>query len=213
VGKLTFSRSTVNDINLITRPLCWHDPTVPTDTREKGVPMQYMHVDGQVFSRRALTPPIINSEMATLYGIQVPCDTEPSQYSGPVVGNNVKLRLVIDNGAKKMTCHARIDWIEKDPDSDKTLVGFGHLSLTDDEFRVLETYFTEQPSVLLDFSTSVRDKAAQAETVKVSNQAKEIMRLKAVNFPVSLIEAIDENRGATPFSEFVATAVKEYLKR
>ena len=175
--------------------------------------MQYMHVDGQVFSRRALTPPVINSEMAALYGIQVPCDTEPSQYSGPVVGNNVKLRLVIDNGAKKMTCHARIDWIEKDPDSGKSSVGFGHLSLTDEEFRILEAYFTGKPSEFLDFSMSVRDKATTAETVKVSDQAKEIMRLKAVNFPVGLIEAIDENRGTTPFSEFVANAVKEYLKR
>lgn len=175
--------------------------------------MRYMHVDGQVFSRHALTPPVINSDKATVYGIQVPCDTEPSQYSGPVVGSNVKLRLVIDNGAKKMTCHARVDWIEKDPNTGKSSVGFGNLSLTDEEFKVLQSCFTEQAKEVLDFSSSVRDKAAHAETVKVSNQAKEIMRLKAVNFPVSIIEAIDENRGSTPFSEFVTNAVKDYLKR
>jgi hypothetical protein len=175
--------------------------------------MQYMHIHGQVFSRRAVTPPVINSEKALMYGIQVPCEAEPTQYSGPVVGSNVKLRMVIDNGAKKMTCHARIDWIEKDPDTGKSAVGFGQLSLTDEEFVVLERYFAEQPQEFLEFSTSVRDKAREAETIKVSNQAHEIMRLKAVNFPVGIIEAIDENRGTTPFSEFVTNAVKEYLKR
>ncbi len=175
--------------------------------------MQYMHIDGQVFSRHALTPPVINSEKALSYGIQVPCDMEPSQYSGPNVGSNVKLRLVIDGGARRMTCHARIDWIKKDPDTGKSSVGFGNLSLTDEEFGVLEASFTENPTEALAFGTSVRDKAKQAETVKISSQAQEIMRLKAVNFPVSVIESIDENRGTTPFSEFVTTAVREYLKR
>ena len=175
--------------------------------------MQYMHIDGQVFSRHALTPPVINSEKALRYGIQVPCDMEPSQYSGPNVGSNVKLRLVIEGGARKMTCHARIDWIEQDPETGKSSAGFGSLSLTDEEFQVLEATFTAQPKEMLTFGTSVRDKATQAETVKISSQAREIMRLKAVNFPVSVIEAIDENRGATPFSEFVTNAVREYVKR
>jgi hypothetical protein len=175
--------------------------------------MQYMHIDGQVYSRHALTPPVVNSDKALGYGIQVPCEREPSQYSGPSVGNNVKLRLVVDGGARKMTCHARVDWIKQDPDSGKSFVGFGNLSLTDEEFRILEANFTEKPQEPLEFGTSIRDKAKQAETVKISAQAQEIMRLKAVNFPVSIIEAIDENRGATPFSEFVTNAVREYLKR
>ena len=38
------------------------------------------------------------------------------------------------------------------------------------------------------------------------------MRLKAVNFPVSIIEAIDEKRGHVSFSEFVINAVRAYLK-
>jgi hypothetical protein len=175
--------------------------------------MEYMHIDGLVYSREALTPPIVNSPAAHRYGIKVPCAQEPSQFAGPNVGSNVKLRLVVDGGTKKMTCHAKIDWIEADPETGKSFVGFGSLSLTDDEFRILAAHFTEEPTHPLEFGTTVRDKASQAVTVKVSGEATEIMRLKAVNFPVSLIEAIDENRGTTPFSEFVAKAIREYLKR
>ena len=175
--------------------------------------MEYKHIDGLVYSRHALTPPIINSDTALKYGIQVPCSVAPGQYAGPNVGANVKLRLLVDNGTRRMTCHARVDWVKTDPDTGECLVGFGSLSLTDEEFRVLERNFSDQPRELLEFGTSVRDKAADAETVRVSSRAQEIMRLKAVNFPVSVIEAIDENRGTTPFSEFVTTAVREYLKR
>ena len=38
------------------------------------------------------------------------------------------------------------------------------------------------------------------------------MRLKAVNFPVSIIEAIDQKRGHVSFSEFVTNAVRKFLK-
>jgi hypothetical protein len=175
--------------------------------------MEYMHVDGVVYSREALTPPIVNSEMALRYGIKVPCALEPSQFAGPNVGSNVKLRLVVDKGTRKMTCHAKVDWLETDPETDKTFVGFGTLSLTDAEFRILAANFTEQPVHPLEFGASVRDKATQAETVEVSDQATEIWRLKAVKFPISVIEAIDEKRGNTSFSEFVTGAVREYLKR
>lgn len=175
--------------------------------------MEYMHIDGQVYSREALTPPIINSQMALQYGIKVSSVLEPSQFTGPNLGSNVKLRLVVNDGTKKMTCHAKVDWVETDPETGKAFVGFGSLSLTDEEFRILAANFTEQPVHALEFGTSVRDKAVQVETVKVSHQATEIMRLKAVKFPVSVIEAIDENRGTTSFSEFVTKAVREYLKR
>lgn len=175
--------------------------------------MEYMHVDGEVYSRTALTPPIINSEKALVYGIRVPCALEPSQYAGPNVGDNVKLRIVVDSGARRMTCHARIDWLDKDRETGKSFMGFGSLSLTDQEFRVLESHFADQPKESFEFVPSVRERAKMAESVKVSDEAHEIMRLKAVNFPVSVIEAIDENRGSTPFSEFVSMAVREYLKR
>jgi hypothetical protein len=174
--------------------------------------MDYMHIDGLVYSRSAGTPPIINSPVAHQYGIQAPCLLEPSQYAGPNVGTNVKLRVIVDGGARKMTCHAKVDWVKVDPETGKSLVGFGSLSLTDEEFRILATNFTEQPKYPLEFGVSVRDKGVNAETIRVSHEATEIMRLKAVNFPVSVIEAIDETRGSTSFSEFVTNAVREYMK-
>lgn len=174
--------------------------------------MDYKSIDGTVFSRYAASPPVINSDLAWKYGVQVPCNIEPGHYSGFTVGRNVKLRMVIADGKMKMTCHAQIDWVEKDHDSGQCMVGFGHLSLTEEEFKVLETYFTDRPEKALEFADSVRDKAREAVPVIGTDTAREIMRLKAVNFPVSVIEAIDEHRGDTPFSEYVTTALRAYLK-
>ncbi|MBI5572317.1 MAG: hypothetical protein HY914_20405 [Desulfomonile tiedjei] len=175
--------------------------------------MEYMHIAGHVYSRNALTPPVINSDIALKFGIQVACNVAPGQYAGPNVGSNVKLRLLVDGGTRRMTCHAKVDWVREDPDAEECLVGFGSLSLTDEEFWILERNFSDRPRQPLEFGTSVRDKATAAETVRVSSQAREIMRLKAVNFPVSIIEAIDESRGPVSFSEFVTNAVRAYLKR
>lgn len=175
--------------------------------------MDYVHIDGQVYSRYASTPPVINSSMALKYGIQGPCLVEPGSFSGFEVGRNVKLRLVIDGGSKKMTCHATIDWVKKDEDSGQWMIGFGRMSLTEEEFRILEESFVEKPHKVVEFGTSVRDKAREAVTITGTDKVKEIMRLKAVNFPVSVIEAIDENRGDTSFSEFVAKAVRAYVRK
>ena len=78
--------------------------------------MEYKNVDGVVYSRYASSPPVINSEMAWKFGIQVPCPMEPGHYTQFNVGSNVKLRIVIERGNMKMTCHAMIDWVEKDED-------------------------------------------------------------------------------------------------
>jgi hypothetical protein len=175
--------------------------------------MEYKHLSGAVYSRYASSPPVINSSLAWQYGIQVPCPLEPGSYSHFEVGSNVKLRLVIDGGKKKMTCHGMIDWVEKDEATGGCMVGFGHLSLTDDEFRVLEKSFSDRSERPLELVERVRDKAPGAEPViMATDQAREIMRLKAVNFPVSVIEAIDENRGEIPFSEFVTEAVRAYVR-
>ncbi len=63
--------------------------------------MLYMNVDGQVYCRYALTPPIVNSAKASEYGIKVPWLGEPGQFSGPEVGRNIKLRLVVDERKKE----------------------------------------------------------------------------------------------------------------
>ncbi|MBM3300322.1 MAG: hypothetical protein FJY85_10245 [Deltaproteobacteria bacterium] len=174
--------------------------------------MEYKHVDGTVYSRYASSPPVINSQYAYRFGIQVPCPVEPGQYSQFNVGNNVKLRFLLEEGRKKMTCHGIIDWVEKDEKTGQCVVGFGHLSLTDEEFRVLEESFTEKSDRPLEFGEPVRAKGAEAVAVTETDQVREIMRLKAVNFPVSVIEAIDENRGDVPFSDFVTLAVRQYIK-
>jgi len=175
--------------------------------------MEYQLINGTVYSRAASTPPVINSVLATKYGIRVPCPVEPGQYSKFEVGTNVKLRLVINDGKSRMTCHGTIDWMEQDQATGQWNVGFGHLSLTDEEFRILEMSFAASARAHLEFGISVRDKATEAVTVTGTDRAREIMRLKAVNFPVSVIELIDENRCDVPFSEFVTTAVREYVKR
>jgi hypothetical protein len=175
--------------------------------------MEYRAIEGAVYSRSALSPPIINSSLALSYGIRVPCMVELGEFTGLSVGGNVKLRMVVDGGKRKMTCHAKVDWLQEDEDAGQTYVGFGSLSLSDDEFEILVRNFTAEHGLPLEFGPSVRDKAIEAEPVVVSSTAREIMRLKAVNFPVSIIEEIDVRRGSVPFSAFVVQAVKEFLKR
>ncbi|MEW6138984.1 MAG: hypothetical protein AB1733_12185 [Thermodesulfobacteriota bacterium] len=174
--------------------------------------MDYKHIDGLVYSRYAASPPIINSTLAWKYGIQVACPLEPGQYSHFEVGSNVKLKLVVADGTKKMTCHGMIDWVEKDEATGTCMVGFGHLSLTDEEFAVLEQSFADKGREALKFGERLRDKALDAEAVVVNDQAREIMRLKAVNLPVSVIEAVDENRGEATFSGFVTEAIRAYIR-
>lgn len=175
--------------------------------------MEYKSIDGPVYSRLALSPPIINSDMATQYGLKAPCVIEPGQYAGLEVGVNVKIRLVLDEGTKRITCHGLIDWIKTDESTGISYVGFGSLSLSDDEFRILQKNFVEDAEKPVEFVPTVREKAAEAESVIVTDVAREIMRYKAVHFPVSLIEAIDVMRGGTPFSEFVVKAVRNYIKQ
>jgi hypothetical protein len=181
--------------------------------QERSSAMEYKGIDGPVFSRQASSPPIINSAMATKLGIKAPCMTEPGQYAGAEAGTNVKLRLVVDGGKKKITCHGIIDWVKFDEATAKYYIGFGSLSLSDEEFRILERNFVEEAVKPVEFVRKVREKATGVEPVVVADAAVEIMRHKAVNFPVSVIEAIDIMRGETPFSEFVVNAVRAYIKK
>jgi hypothetical protein len=181
--------------------------------QERGSAMEYKSIDGPVFSRQASSPSIINSAMATKLGIKAPCMTEPGQYAGVEAGTNVKLRLVVEGGKKKITCHGTIDWVKFDEVAAKYYIGFGSLSLSDKEFRILEMNFVEEAEKPVEFVRSVREKAAEVESAVLSDTAVEIMRHKAVNFPVSVIEAIDIMRGDTPFSEFVVNALRAYIKK
>lgn len=175
--------------------------------------MEYWNIDGHVYCRYAATPPVLNSDMATKYGIKAPSMVEPGQFSGFKAGRNVKLRIVLNGGKLKMTCHGTIDWVGPDSETGQLFVGFGNLSLTDEEFEILQRGFSAQPTKPVEFSESVRSKAVEAETVQVSAEAKEIRRLKVVNFPVSVIDLIDAHRGETSFSDFVVEAVRAYVKR
>jgi hypothetical protein len=181
--------------------------------QERNSAMEYKGIDGPVYSRHALSPPVINSEMATKYGIKAQCMAEPGPYSGIEAGSNVKLRLLVGGGTKKITCHAVIDWVEREEATGKSYIGFGSLSLSDEEFRILEQNFVEEAEKPVEFVPKLRDKAVEAESVVVADVAGEIMRHKAVNFPVSVIEAIDIMRDETPFSEFVVNAVRAYIKK
>ncbi len=176
--------------------------------------MEYKSIGGPVFSRQAASPPVINSTMATRLGIKAPCLTEPGHDSGIEVGNNVKIRLVVDGGEKRITCHGRIDWVRLEEATGKYYIGFGNLSLTDEEFRILERNFVEESEKPVEFVRDIRGKAAELASVLVAgSDAVDIMRQKAVNFPVSVIEAIDNVRGDTPFSEFVVRAVRAYMEK
>ena len=175
--------------------------------------MEYKHIDGNVYFRYASTPPVINTDLAMRIGIQGPCPMQPGQYAGFEIGRNVKLRLTIDHGTRKMTCHAKIDWVKQEKETGQWVVGFSQLSFTEEEFLLLQQHFVEESDKRLEFGPTVRDKAKDALSVTATEKVREIMRLKAVNFPVSVIEAIDENRGTTTFSEFVTAAVRDYLKR
>jgi hypothetical protein len=174
--------------------------------------MEYRSIEGPVFSRQAASPPVINSAMAPKLGIKAPCMTEPGEYGWIEAGNNVKLRLVVDGGEKRITCHGKIDWVKFDEATGKCYVGFGSLSLSDEEFRILERNFVEETEEPVEFVRTVREKAADLKSVVAADDSIEIMRHKAVNFPVSVIEAIDIMRGDTPFSEFVVNSVRAYAK-
>ncbi len=169
--------------------------------------MEYRHVNGPVYCRYAFTPPVINSKLAYQYGIEAPSILSLD------VGSNVKLRLLLADGKKRITCHAIIDWVNADEATGEFKVGLSNLSLTDEEFEVLIDNFVDAPKLPLEFGESVRDKGLESEPVIGGERVQEIKRIKAVTLPVSVIEDIDAKRGDHQFSAFVTNALREYLKR
>lgn len=175
--------------------------------------MEYRHVNGPVYCRFALTPPIINSPRASDYGIEAPSLIDLHAGSNLTLkeGTNVKIRMLLDNRSKRMTCHAKIDYVVRDEDRGETRVGLGQLSLSDAEFAILMENFTNAPIEPLEVTERVEDKGAEAKPVTEAELMLETTRIKAVTFPIGLIEEIDDRRGEVPFSEFVTRAVKAYL--
>ena len=137
--------------------------------QERGAAMEYKSIGGPIFSCQALSPPVINSAMATKLGIKAPCMTEPGQYTGFEAGNNVKLRLVVDGGEKRLTCHGVIDWVKFDEATANCYIGFGSLSLSDEEFRVLQRNLVEESDKPVEFVRDVREKGAELECVVVAD--------------------------------------------
>lgn len=182
---------------------------------ERNAEMEYKHVNGPVYCRFALTPPIINSPRAYEYGIEAPSmiDLQAGSYMGLKEGENVKLRMLLEGRSKRMTCHAKIDYVVEEESEGRARVGFSHLSLSDEEFGVLMENFIEEPVAPLEVTERVEDKGIEAKPVTEADLLFGATRVKAVTFPVDLIEEIDAKRGQVPFSEFVALAVREHLER
>lgn len=168
--------------------------------------MEYKQVNGQAYCRYAATPPIINSSLANQFGIEVfsQNSVEP--------GRAVKLRVVLQDRPGRITCHAQIDYVKKVENANQYRVGFSHLSLTDEEFKLLLQSFVNESDRVLEFSETLRDKGIEAPSVSEIEELKQVARIKAVTLPISLIEEIDLKRGAESFSDFVVRVLSDYIK-
>ena len=173
--------------------------------------MKYGKINGPVYCRYARTPPVLNSAFASEFGIQAEMGLKPQPGIKIEEGRNVKLRLILDERRIRMTCHARIDWVEVDQKTGEYRVFFSQLSLSDDEFKVLLENLSEEPRTELTFGNGVRYAEDAALPLTKGHDDKEILRDKALTLPVSLIEKFDTRRGATPFSEFVVAVLSERL--
>ncbi len=176
--------------------------------------MEYRHVSGPVYCRFAHTPPIVNSELASRYGIEAPSAIDLNVVSGDSLkeGKDVKLRFLLDGRTKQMTCHAKVDYVVKDESTGDTNIGFGQLSFSDEEFGILMESFTDVPAGSLEFTPKVRDKGMEAKPVSSELKLAEATRIKAVALPVAMIDEIDSKRGDATFSDFVTRCVREHLK-
>jgi hypothetical protein len=177
--------------------------------------MEFKAVDGSIYCRPALTPPITNSEFAPRVGLRARShiDLESGGNVPLKPGSNVKLRILLDGGAKRMTCHARIHGFERDRGGGATEVYFDELSLSDEEFRLLWNYMRDERGRVFELTDTVRNMGPKASVYPAVVQGQAPARVKAVTIPVSLIERIDEARGSMRFSEFVCKAVSVYLDK
>ena len=165
--------------------------------------MKYRHVNGRVYSRYAFTPPVVNSDLASAYGIEAPSSVPLDE------GSSVKVRIVLGHISKRMTCHAVVDHVAADESSGTYSVAFGKLSLSDDEFEILLNNCVEKGDLEIEFGETVRRGGVDTSPVTKGQEGEEISRVKAVTLPIGLIEAIDSKRGDVPFSKYVTTALRK----
>lgn len=177
--------------------------------------MEYKALDGSIYCRPALTPPIINSEIAKGVGLMAFSDIDlESGGNVPLKpGSNVKLRVILEGGARRITCHAKISGFHKDESSRKTTVFFNQLSLSDSEFHLLLNYMVDDSTPAMEFASTLRPKGLDADPLAPAHYPERITRVKAVTMPVSLIEMIDERRGGMRFSDYVCAAVLSHMNR
>lgn len=159
-----------------------------------------------MFSRYAFTPPVVNSERERSYGIETPSSVPVDQ------GSNVKLRIVLDLLSRRMTCQAVVDHVIINKLRGTYTVAFGQLSLSDDEFEILVGNCVEKADTKIEFGKWVRHGGLNASPIPEGEMGEEITRVKAINLPVSLIEAIDSKRGDVPFSKYVTMALWKEAK-
>ena len=173
--------------------------------------MKYCTVNGLVYCRHARTGPILNSLQALQYGIRTALGVKPDWGMKLEAGDNVKLRLVLAERSLRLTCHAKVDWVEIDEETGEYRVGFGTLSLGDEEFDVLLANLVEDTATPLQVGETVRPHGSEAQPLIVGKKRGQLRRDKAVSMPVRLIEQIDEARGTTPFSEYVVGVLSRHL--
>jgi hypothetical protein len=173
--------------------------------------MKYRHINGPVYCRYAATPPIINSRHADECGIEAHSFVELEEQ------RNVKVSMLLENRTRRLTCHARVASVKRDETAggafdERWIVRLSDLSLTDAEFEVLMSNFADTPQHPLAMRTRVRETAGESKPVTFTGDEEQVVRAKAVIMPLGLIDEIEAKRGDVPFSHFVITAVKEYLK-
>lgn len=177
--------------------------------------MEFKNLNGRIYCRPALTPPVVNSDLAGSIGLKAPSDMD-LETGGNVPlkpGSNVKIRALLDGGEKRMTFHAKIHDFDSEVHSGKAFVYFDQLSLSDSEFRLLMGYMVDDEGQPLEIEKTLRKIGARSSPFLPENQINGQTRVKAVTMPISLIEMIDENRGAIGFSDYVTKAVITYINQ
>ncbi len=177
--------------------------------------MEFRNLNGRIYCRPALTPPVVNSALAASIGLKAPSgmDLESGGNVPLKPGSNVKLRALLGEGEKRMTFHAKIHDFDSDVRSGKAFVYFDQISLSDSEFKLLMGYMVDDEGRSLEIEQTLRRIGSHSSPFIPEEQIDGLTRVKAITMPISLIEMIDENRGEMGFSDYVTKAVVSYINQ